>query len=259
MPIVDTTSEELSDRENHALAMVSALAERVDPALPVGDGAWTAREVLAHLVTVIGRYLNPKVQLASTAREVDELNRAEMAGLADHSVSELVAELGARHKTYQEVWGAFPLDLEFPFHAGLKFDVASLRSNWMSELLVHGYDVAAAAGEDWPLEERDLLLSMRVVLAALPGYWKGGGDLGHIEVALAPAGSNPHTIVVDGAQLRVVEGLGSGADVVLGGSAAALALFFYGRIDQADAEARGLVVTGSQEALDAFMDNREVP
>lgn len=258
MAIIETTVEELVEREDRALERVVELARSVDPSLPTGDGSWTAHDVLAHLVTVIRRYTNPDVRLAATAREVDEVNADELAGLADTPMGTLAEQLVAGHRAYQDLWSKFPLDAELRFHAGLRFDAASLRANWLSELLVHGRDVAVATGRDWPLDDREGLLALRVAMRALPGYVKAD-DGPPLRVALRVAGGTPQRIELGDGTATVTEGEPATADLVLSGSPVAAALLFYGRLSADQAETAGLVVEGGRQVLERFLARREAP
>lgn len=104
MTITETAVDELVDRESGALSDLLTLVGGVAPDTPVGDGTWTAHDVLAHLVTVGRRYLNPRTRLAASLNEVAAVNAEELVGARQLSQEELTGELAANHATYQQVW-----------------------------------------------------------------------------------------------------------------------------------------------------------
>lgn len=257
MPITETTLGELVERENAALARFVALAETVDPHLPVGEDTWRATDVVAHLGTVIHRCVR-RPRPATTPDEVAEINAEELAELGASTMAEFVTELSACQTRYQERWRRLPLEDELPFHAGIELDVATLRANWVSELCLQGWDLAQAAGLPWPLDDRDALLALRVVLRAMPA-WLKGEELGSFALRVEVDGGVPQVLVMRNATVEVVDRAVPDAAAVVGGAPAAAALLFYGRLDLDAAVAEGLVVTGDVGAVRRLLASRFLP
>jgi uncharacterized protein (TIGR03083 family) len=255
--ITDTTAEELLAREQRALQRVVALMGSTSPGTHVGDGSWTVRDVLAHLVTVAERYLARPPVLARTAREVDRINARDLTGLAGAGTSELLERLADAAAAYETVTAALPLDREFPFHGGVQLDIASLRCNWIAELLVHGHDVATATDAPWPIEDRDGLLVARLVLRVLPAYLRPGDARG-VRVGIELAGGRPLTVLVDDGGVSVTYGLDRAAGVVRG-APAPFALLLYARTDLTGAELAGVEVIGDRDAVDRLLGALERP
>ncbi|GAC1441966.1 MAG: hypothetical protein NVS3B26_03890 [Mycobacteriales bacterium] len=257
MLVLDVDGTALAVAESDALRRVASLFSRVDPALPVGDGTWTSRDVAAHLVTVIGRYLNSDVRLGRTPREVDEINRQEMQALAELPMDQLVDRLDVASAAYQRGWSRLPLDMQLPFHAGIELDVASLRSNWLGELLIHARDVAASAGEPWEIAEHDALLLVRLVLTALPGYLRAA-EL-HDAVLLMVANSGrPASIAISAGTVSVSDSVLPN-DASVRSPADVLALTLYSRLSLAAAEERGLEIHGHRDRVTSFFSSLIAP
>ena len=56
--LVDTTRGELRDRIAHALARFDRLARTADPLAQLPGSTWTAQQAVAHVLTIVQRYLH---------------------------------------------------------------------------------------------------------------------------------------------------------------------------------------------------------
>jgi len=218
----------------------------------VGDGAWTVRDVLAHLVTVARRYTSMP-RLADTPREVDTINAEELAELSGLTVDALLDEYAQAFARYREVWVPMGLEHQWPFHGGGRIGTVALRANWLGEMLVHGYDVAAAAGVDWPIDDADAGDLLGLLRAILPAYGRAGTD--SVAVDLALDGVEPWTLVAG----AVPEAGSAAAEATVTGPAGVAVLFLYQRIGPADAIGRGLRVDGDDAVLDRLLGCLEKP
>lgn len=87
------------------------------------------------------------------------------------SKADLLGKFERAFARYREVWAGMESGHMWPFHGGGRLPTAALRANWLGEMLVHGYDVAAATGTDWVISEADagdllvLLMYQRLGLA----------------------------------------------------------------------------------------------
>jgi len=250
-------ASQLLEYEAHALRRTTDLLRSVPPDLALASGTWTARDVAAHLVTVIGRYLDPGVTLARSPREVDEINRRELDALEGVPVNELLEMLAARAAEYTQFWPLLPLDQQFPFHSGVSVDVAALRSNWIGELVIHGRDVALAAGTEVAIDDAVGLLLVRLLLQVLPGYLRAA-DIGTAVLVVEPAGGEPVTVRVDSGTTQVQAG-GDAAAARLRGSPATLALLLYHRLDVDGALAAGASVGGDPAVVRRVLAALEQP
>lgn len=242
------------DREQAAYERTVQLFRAVSPDIAVSDGTWTSRDVLAHLVNVARRYTSMP-RLADTPRGVDAINAEELAELADTSVEELLGHYGDAFARYREVWVAMGPEHEWPFHGGGRMPTARLRTNWLGEMLLHGYDVAAAAGVDWPVDDADASDLLAFLREIVPVYGRSGEP---VSVTWAPDGALPWTLAVtpDGAR---AEDAGGPSDAVVGGSAWTTVLVLYQRLTPAEGLSRDMTVTGDLAAVERAMACVEKP
>jgi uncharacterized protein (TIGR03083 family) len=249
--------ELLAKHEAEALARNVDVLQRVEPDVTVPNGTWTAHDVGSHLVGMIGRYLNADGQRAASANDVAVINQQEISEFESSTMGELVGRLRSRNAKYNAFWPELPLDALFPLRGGLPLDVACLRTNWISELLIHGRDVALAVGEDWPLDDQSCLLTLRLLANVLHTYVRPDG-LGDGTLVIAPAGGAPFSLVIRGGNADIHAAAEEGADM-LSGSPAALALLLYGRIGLGEAEQMGAYVSGDADGVQRFLDRLEKP
>ncbi|HWA68041.1 MAG TPA: maleylpyruvate isomerase N-terminal domain-containing protein [Mycobacteriales bacterium] len=249
--------ETLSSCESAALTRNVDLLLRVAPETPLANDRWTAHDVAAHLVSMVGRYLDADRKRADSARDVERINHDEIQEFASATMGELVGRLRARNAKYAAFWPELPLDAIFPLRGGVPLDVACLRTNWISELTIHGRDVAQAVGEPWPLDDTSCLLTLRLLANVLHTYVPAFGQSDYT-LTVSPDGGMPFSIVVadDAASIRA--GAVEGADK-LAGPPAPLVLLFYGRVGLDEAQGDGAWISGDAERVKRFVDSMEKP
>lgn len=257
MLVCPVDAETLAKCEADALARNVSLWQQVPPDSPIPGSSWTVHDVAAHLVTMVGRYINPDRKLASAPRDVDQMNELEMKEFESATMGELVGRLRSRYAKYLAFWSELPLEMVLPLREGLPVDVAALRSNWIAELLVHGRDMALAAGLDWPLDDTNCLLILRLLAQALPNYFRAVA-LTDCALVVAPDGGAPFTIVIKAGAAEIQAAAVEGADV-LAGSPAALVLLFYGRIGLSRALASGVGLTGDADRVQRLLGAQQKP
>jgi uncharacterized protein (TIGR03083 family) len=257
MLVCPVNNETLVRCEGVAMARNVELLPLVAPETPLPSGTWNAHDVAAHLVSMAGRYLNADRQLAGSQRELVEMNDREIAEFCTATMGELVGRLRSRNAKYSVFWPDQPLDQLFPYRTGFSLDAATLRSNWVTELLIHGRDVALAAGQEWPLDDTSCLLTLRVLAQVLPRYVIAAG-MEDYALTIAPTGGSPFSLVIRGGAAEIEAAAIESADSLMG-SPAALVLLFYGRIDLADAQQQGLVVSGDVTRVGNLLGRLEKP
>ena len=237
--LAPSTLVELHDRIASAHHRFADLVATVPPETIVG--AWTCRDVAAHLVTVINRYTAFSTdRLAADPRGVDAINALELTELADHTTADLLDRLRHEMLAFQAMWGparGLALDMSVPFHGGGTLDAQSALTNAMGEFLVHGFDIATAAGRRWPIDERDAALLCRFATRILPSYVRRT-NTADIDVLFEADGLPPWTLRVRGPAVEVAAGAASsesfGSSVLIRGQASAIALLQYGRTPPPD-------------------------
>lgn len=244
--LTTTTPAELAERIDRAYGRFDALVREV-PADTVVGGTWTAGEVVGHLVNVVNRYtaFSPE-RLGATPRAVDAINAREVGEWSGRPLADALAALDREMDAFRRLWGpegGMPLDQPVPFHGSAKIDVQAVLTNLIGEYLVHGLDVAEAVGVPWEIDARDGALLATFGAQILPFYAKPEGS--PLVVRFDLEGMGPWVLSVDGpATTSRPPHADDDPDVVLDGPAAPAMLLFYGRLNLAGAEARGLRVVG---------------
>lgn len=245
---VSTTTDELAQRIEVAYERFVALARGVGADLRVGE--WTSGEVVGHLVTVVNRYNDfDTARLAEAPRGVDEVNRRELSALGAVPMPTLLADLAAEMARFRPRWGAasdLPLDTPLPFHGGSTIDAQSALTNLMGEYLIHGLDIARAAGRGWPIDPRDGALLLAFGTQLLPAYVRPGNTRSAL-IEFDLDGVAPLVFDVAGPTLAVrAPRPDDEPHVVVTGDPTGVALLFYARASADELDAIGLRVVGGR-------------
>jgi uncharacterized protein (TIGR03083 family) len=249
---VATDTEELWSRIDAAQERFIALVRTVGPSV-VGTGTtWSARDVVAHVLTVTERYTNRDITstdgLGATPREVDVINDRELRALDGVELEDLIGRLEAQMVRVKSAFAPATLDLHvrFPFHGGVTIDAAGGLSNIIGEFLVHGYDLAAAAGRRWEIAPRDALLIINGVVQLLPAYAEPSAR-GRLDLMWRLPGASDWILAFDDGKATSRRALaGERADVIMSAPPETLLLFMYQRVGQLAAVRRGLKVVGGR-------------
>ena len=148
-------------------ALVACLSEN-DAATKVPDLTWTVADTAAHMLVILRRgtgdrrradYLAGLAELNdATVEEIPTRRPDELAQLLAAEVSALTSMLGM-------IDAATADDLHLKLHAGVHTNVTSGLSYILFDLLVHGYDIAAATSRPWTIDPQFAALDLH---AALP-------------------------------------------------------------------------------------------
>jgi uncharacterized protein (TIGR03083 family) len=139
-------------------------------ALPDGDlrlsrVAWSAAELGAHLVSLPRRYRRmvaapqplPASIAADNQREIDLVPQRDPAMLADLLAAEVAALLDALGDDGERpVW-----------YFTVEHTAAGLGGIMLTELLMHGWDLADARGRPWPITRTQAVACLRGILPAI--------------------------------------------------------------------------------------------
>jgi uncharacterized protein (TIGR03083 family) len=131
---------------------------------------WTVREVAAHVLTVMRRYLQPAARAATRSRLV-ALNDDEIAAV-QASCAEIADDIAAITVVLGQVAPGIPADMRFPFHLGLTVSPAAGWANLIGELLVHGNDISRATQRAWSVDDNLLEGVWRDLLPAVAGWMR---------------------------------------------------------------------------------------
>jgi hypothetical protein len=128
---------------------------------PVPGLSWTAAETAAHVVTVLGRLLGDR-RRAATGEGVAELNATCLAECTDRDISDIAGRLEANLRTViDRVYSKVDFDRQYPFHGGSTISGGGGARWILCELLVHGYDIAAATGNEWAIPAAEASIAIR--------------------------------------------------------------------------------------------------
>lgn len=261
--LVTTTPNELADRIDAAHQRFATLLAPNPEAHAMG-GDWRAVDVAGHLVNVVNRYVDfAPERLAADPRGVDAINDQELAALGGRSMADVLTDLADELDRFQAVWGPQtnrPLDLDLPFHGGATISLQAGLTNLLAEFLVHGLDVARAAGADWPIEARDGALIVAFEAEIVPAYVRAT-NTEHLHVRLDPEGVDPWVLDIAGPEATSRRPAPDDRpDVCLRGPATPLALLIYRRLTLEGACAEGVEVGGARpERAARFPDLLEEP
>jgi uncharacterized protein (TIGR03083 family) len=158
---VDRASLEQAVASAHQrlVRLVAGLTDEEAARMTTDCPDWTAADVAAHVITLFRRILgdtrrseSPEATAALNAlclTEVTDRNPRTMAERIERDGSAALARLRA-----------VPDDVTWPFHAGAAATAVSVTGVFLSELLIHGQDIARATGRDWSISRADAALKL---------------------------------------------------------------------------------------------------
>lgn len=248
MAVTDTTLTELRLRNEFAFERAQELLRATDPGLRLKDGTWTCHDVAIHLLTVLHRYTRRDTSgtdgLGPTVEQLTLTNAADIEAHRHLSHRETLDLLATEFRAYLDL----PIELtdRFPFHAGQSIDGAGGLANMIGEFLLHGRDVALAAGTPWPLDERDMLLVLNGALQVAPGWLDPRAAAGRrMDIALRIAHGTPQLITIADGRCEIRDLRATDRPhAVISGPAVTFVLQLYGRIGLIEATRRGVRITG---------------
>jgi uncharacterized protein (TIGR03083 family) len=231
--------------------------DRADTSIPIPGSEWTVREAAVHLAWGPPRIAGMATgQFDLSAAQFDkEIYAARMRSmLADNPETDpkkLAEQVREGYGVLLEVIATVPADQPIAYYAGLRPNVADLASQNLGEPLLHGYDIATAAGVPWPIEPEYAAVAVggyqRVLLSLIfqPAASVGLEATYRVEVE----GTDPfHARIADGTYASL-EAPGS-VDCVISADPVTALLVIGGRLSQWPAIALGgLTFTGDRPEL----------
>ena len=153
--ILATAREGLADMGERCARLVEDLE---DTSIPIPASEWTVREAAVHLAWApprIAAFATGQVDLS--AMQFDkEVHAARMRSvIADNPETDpkkLAQQVREGYGVLSEALATVPADQPIAYYAGLRPTVADLASQNLGEPLLHGYDIATAAGVPWPID-----------------------------------------------------------------------------------------------------------
>ncbi len=233
------------------VAMVRDAVLPTDPSL----GSWSAADVAMHLSHSIDAATAAVLGAGAMVEDVwslGSLSKMLVAAETDKSPAAIAARVEASVERFLEVVGAGAATEERPWMVGgVTFPVETITAQVLSELLVHGYDVAKGQGVAWPIASAHAALAVnRFLFPALGALGAGlvdqkaaAGRRATFEIRVR--GGERAWLAFDDGDLKVtttappaVKGR-SPVDCYLSVDPVAFLLVAWGRIDQWPAVGRG--------------------
>jgi uncharacterized protein (TIGR03083 family) len=243
---------------------------------------WTVAETAAHTTGIAWNYT---AMLAADGRPlpitairehfpvttVDTihtgLNPAQLRGYPERDPARLAERLRASIAEVLDLTADDDPERVVDWLGSSRLPVAGVLAHMVNELLVHGWDIARAAGIPWPVEQEQAALFFDLFLVELIRH--GYGHLldddrpvreGRIAVEFRSAHTAPVTIVLD-AGVATVEEAGTDPDVRLWFRPAGMNMLLFHRIGHLRAALSGQVVVWGRRPwlLPAFLRKVRLP
>ena len=254
-----------------ATAALPAAAERAaqlmraitNPNAPVPGLRWTAAEVAAHVVADLKTYTGvvagrgPVVApgTAPAAELGSAENQRQLAEYPERSLDRLAAELTTAMPAFITAANEAPADVPVGSPIGVALTPATVAAIVLGEQLIHGLDLARAAGQPWTIEASDARLVIPGVVDLLPAYFNREAGRGLHAVYELRCGDLRYHLTVDDGTATVGPAAGA-ADCVITADPVAFLLVGYGRISQWGPMLRGQLRAGGRKPWLGFKFNR---
>jgi uncharacterized protein (TIGR03083 family) len=257
-----------------AAAALPAAAERLaqlmrevtNPNAPVPGLRWTAAELAAHVVadlrTYTGVVAGQGPVAAPGAASAAELGTAEnqrqLAEYPERSLDRLAAELTRAMPAFIAAAEAAPSGAQVGSPIGVAMTPATVAAIVLGEQLIHGLDLARAAGRPWPIAAADARLVIPGAGEMLPPYLNREQARGlQARYELRFGGDLRYSLVIDDGTATVGPASGR-ADCVITADPVAFLLVGYGRISQWGPMLRGQLRAGGRKPWLGFKFNKLV-
>lgn len=177
--------------------------------------------------------------VVSNARQLDEITERDPARLADMLVpaTEDFIAAAARHASTEPILAT----------NGVPMTVPTMTSVLLGEQLIHGLDIARAAGLPWPITRADALRVIAGVIAMVPDYVDRAAAAGkHVSYELRFRGGPGYRLVIDDGTATVTEP-GQRVDCRIIADPVAFLLIGYGRTGQWGQILRGKIFSAGRK------------
>jgi uncharacterized protein (TIGR03083 family) len=255
-----------------AAAALPAAAERTaqlmreitNPGAPVPGLRWTAAELAAHVVADLRTYTGvvagqgPVVApgTAPAAELGTAENQRQLAEYPERSLDRLAAELTRAMPAFIAAAAAAAPTARVGTPIGVPTTPATLAAIVLGEQLIHGLDLARAAGRPWTIDAADARLVIPGVVDLLPAYFNREAARGvRARYELRLGGDLRYQLTVDDGTATVGPATGR-ADCVITADPVAFLLVGYGRISQWGPMLRGQLRAGGRKPWLGFKFNR---
>jgi uncharacterized protein (TIGR03083 family) len=242
-----------------AARFIALLRETDDIERPAAGTDWTVAETAAHVSIVLAGFSaaiagEPQPLTPDQYLEADFPTRLAVANAAtiamvDHTAAERLAELitvGAQRFLELAAAADPEMDYETPWYgAGMTRTLDCMTALALSELTVHGYDIATGTGRPWPIPAEHAKLIVGTVCPEMSPLTvrPEAGRHAAVTYEIRLRGNGPRYVIriADGtAEARAV---GGPVDCVISADPATYLLVCFGRLSLGRALLRGGITT----------------
>jgi hypothetical protein len=230
-----------------------------DPGAPVPGLTWTAAETAAHVVGDLRDHTEALIRAANGYRDGTETgegspaqrsalaNAAHLTTVRHRDLRKLASMLEEQSGRYLAAVAGIDESAAGPTPNGLVLTPPTMTALLLGEQLVHGLDIARAAGRPWLISHGDALSVIPGVLAVAPHYVHPVRSADQrVSFELRIRGGGRYRLAVhDGA--AEITAAGERADCVITADPVAFLQLGYGRIPQWVPIVRGKLVAGGKK------------
>jgi uncharacterized protein (TIGR03083 family) len=223
--------EELTARGRAAALRVAELVRALGPDASARRSPaleWTAIETAVHVVNLYRRALGD-MRRSRTPEETANLNAQCIAEFTERDPLKVADRIAVDAVTvWDQIFPQLPDDIEIPFHAGATTTIVPIMGVLLTEMLVHGDDIAQASGQDWVIDDDDAWRALRTIVVLLPA-WRRAESPASGTVALVGPDGDTVRITCDCPQTTVAFEPVRQTDRVVSGRPAEILLGLFGR------------------------------
>jgi uncharacterized protein (TIGR03083 family) len=232
-----------------------------DPGAPVPGLSWSAAETAAHVVGDMREYTEALIRHVRGDSDGEDVPAGSPATLRTAANDRHLSYVSVRdprrladllEETAADYLAAAAA-VDPSDHTGivtadsLVLEPALMTCLLLGEQLVHGLDIARAAGRQWTIRRDDALLVVPAALALAPKYLRQSRTRGlHVSFELRMRGGGRYRMAVDDGS-GVVTVAGERADCVITADPVTFLLLGYGRVPQWSQIIRGKLRAGGRK------------
>jgi uncharacterized protein (TIGR03083 family) len=243
-----------------AVGRSAALWRDIDkPDAPAPGLKWTAAETAAHVVGDLRDYTQALTRHAngymthanrpteSPSRLSARVNARHLEEVPERNLHRLADMLEEAAASYLDAAASADTHAEIATPNGLVIGPPTMAALLLGEQLVHGLDIARAAGLPWTVDTDDALLVIPGVLTVAPQYLRPNRAAGvRVSFELRMRGGAGYRLAVNNGA-AVVTSAGEKADCTITADPVAFLLLGYGRIPQWKPVIRGQLRPGGRK------------